>query len=169
MRGWTGNGPPFSFAAEKEAGSFVAVKLQVIRKFLWLALLLCALFAAWSWFRPYAWNVDPGARCKVMGVEVKPDQSYFWLTAHLRMNSGESHDLRKPMVLLTASGDVVEPADTTFGGTVEHGTTDIWLKFWLESDQIIGPLSLRVHDGVLSIKSKRGAPAGAGFFVTHHW
>jgi hypothetical protein len=147
----------------------VRVKLHNLRKFLWAALLLCAVFAAWSWFRPYAWKIDPAARCKVVGVEVKPDQAYFWVTAHLKVRPGEVHDLGKPVLLVTASGIELEPADTTFGGSETEGTTDIWLKFWLESAQITGPLTLRINDGELRIKSNPGAPPSATCFVTHRW
>ncbi|MEX1113884.1 MAG: hypothetical protein WEB53_01450 [Akkermansiaceae bacterium] len=140
-----------------------------MRKLLWLALLLCSAFAMWSWFRPYAWKVDPAARCKIVGVEVKPDQAYFWVTAHLKVTSGEVHDLRKPVLLVTASGIELEPADTTFGGTEKDGTTDIWLKFWLESRQIADALTLRINDGELSVKFNQGVPTGPAYFVTHRW
>ena len=145
------------------------VKLHNVRKFLWLALLLCSAFAAWSWFRPYAWKVDPAARCKIVGVEVKPDHAYFWVTAHLKVNPGEEHDLRKPVLLVTASGIELEPADTTFGGTGKAGTTDIWLKFWLESRQIADSLTLRINDGELSVKHHQGVPPAPAYFVTHRW
>ncbi len=147
----------------------MCVKLQKVRIFLWAALLLCALFAAWSWFRPYAWKVDPAARCTVVGVEVKPDQTYFWVTAHLKVRPGEVHDLEKPVRLVTASGIELEPAATTFGGSQTQGTTDIWLKFWLESAQLSGPLTLRINDGQLSIKANPGVPPNAAYFVTHRW
>ena len=104
FRGGSETTRPFSFAAGWQAGSSVRVKLHNLRKFLWAALLLCAVFAAWSWFRPYAWKIDPAARCKVVGVEVKPDQAYFWVTAHLKVRPGEVHDLGKPVLLVTASG-----------------------------------------------------------------
>lgn len=152
-----------------EAGSSVGVKHQNLRKFLWLGLVLSAGFAAWSWLRPYAWKEDPGAGCKVVGVQVTPDHSYFWVEAHLKMNPGVVHDLAKPVVLTTASGVEFQPADTTFGGSEATGTTELWLKFWLESGQMGGPLDLRINDGILSIKANEGIPAKATYFTSNNW
>jgi hypothetical protein len=87
-----------------------------------------------------------------------PDQSFYWLEVHLKMQPGESHDLMKPVSLVTAAGREIEPADTTLGGDKRQGTTDLWFKFWLEPADIEQPLKLRINDGTLVIKSNR-APA----------
>ena len=141
--------------------------------FLWLALLLSSLFALWTWFRPFQWNADPEARFRVVGVHVARDQSYYWVTAHLKVTPGKTHDMQKPVYLLTAGGDRIEPADTTFGGTEGTGTTEIWLKFWLEARQVSDPLRLRLNDGTLSLKAKPGVPEMNEFqskhFTSHHW
>lgn len=130
-------------------------------------------FAAWSWLRPYAWQADPAARCKVVGARVKKDQSFFWLDVHLKVLPAESHDLMKPVHLITAQGRELEPADTTLDGTAGKGTTQIWFKFWLESADLDGPLKLRINDGLLVIRSGSGIPAlgssGAEYFTTHRW
>ena len=148
------------------------VKLQNLRKLLWMALLLSCVFAAWSWFRPYAWNPDPAARCKVIGVQVTRDLSYVWVEAHLKVNPGMVHDLQKP-VSLSVIGRELEPADTTFGGNEATGTTDIWVKFWLEDKDLVGPLTLRLNDGKLIVKANEGAPelgsAKSRYFVSNHW
>lgn len=127
------------------------------------------MFATWSWLRPYAWNEDPAARCKVAGVQVTPDQSYFWVHVHLKMNPGAEHDLRKPVILATGTGVELEPADTTFGGTEGEGTTDLWLKFWLEPAQISNTLDLRINDGNLSIKAGGEIPSKAAYHTSNHW
>lgn len=130
-------------------------------------------FAAWSWLRPYAWQVDPEARCKVAGAQVRKDQSFFWLDVHLKLRPGESHDLMKPVRLITSHGRELEPADTTLGGTAGQGTTELWFKFWLESADLEGPLKLRINNGTLVIKSNSGMPAlgvsDAEYFTTHRW
>ena len=144
------------------------MKLHSLRKFLWGALLLSAAFAAWSWFRPYAWNPDPAAHCNVVGVQVTQDQSYFWLEVHLKVNPGMSHDLQNP-VSLAVTGHLLEPADTTFGSANGQGTTDIWLKFWLERKDIAGPLTLRLNDGTLSIKANDGVPSQSKYYISNHW
>lgn len=130
-------------------------------------------FAAWTWLRPYAWQVDQAARCKVVGAQVKKDQSFFWLDVHLKVVPGESHDLMKPVRLVTSDGRELEPADTTLGGAAGEGTTELWFKFWLESADLEGPLELRINDGSLVIKSNSGLPAlgssGSGSFTTHRW
>jgi len=146
---------------------------RILRGFLVVALLVSAVFAAWSWFRPYAWTVDPAARCKVVGGQVKRDRSNFWLDVHLKVTPGKTHDLLKPVGLRTATGRELEPADTTLAGDQGGGTTDLWLKFWLESADIEGPLTLRINDGVLVIKANSGMPpldrSNLGYFVTQHW
>lgn len=144
-----------------------------LRVLLWVLLGISTLFAAWSWLRPYAWQADPAARCKVVGAQVKKDQSFFWLDVHLKILPGESHDLMKPVRLFTSDGQELEPADTTLGGTAGTGTTELWFKFWLKPADLAGPLKLRINDGSLVIKSNSGIPAlgssGSEYFTTHRW
>jgi hypothetical protein len=143
------------------------------RVFLLGLLGITASFAAWTWLRPYAWQPDPAARCKVAGAQVRQDQSFFWLDVHLKVLPGESHDLMTPVRLVTSNGRELEPADTTLGGMDGKGTTELWFKFWLESADLEGPLKLRINDGTLVVKSSSGLPAlgssGSEYFTTHRW
>jgi hypothetical protein len=143
------------------------------RAFLALAVVISAVFASWSWFRPYSWGADPAARCRVVGTQVKSDRSYFWVDVHLKVLPGQTHDLMKPTRLVTASGREIEPADTTLGGSGDAGTSDLWLKFWLESADAEGPLKLMINDGALIIRSRNGLPSlgsrGIKYFVTANW
>lgn len=108
-----------------------------------------------------------------MGALVKRDRSNYWLDVHLKMRPGQSHDLFRPVRLITSSGREIEPADTTLGGDGESGTTELWFKFWLETSDMQDTLSLRINDGVLSIKNSRGIPAlgssNQEYFPTHNW
>lgn len=104
---------------------------------------------------------------------VTRDRLYFWIHVRLKVNSGETHDLQKPVTLATASGKILEPADTTFAGSDPLVPSDIWLKFWLESADATGPLKLRINDGELMVKSGSGIPEldGETFrnFTTEQW
>jgi hypothetical protein len=79
----------------------------------------------------------------------------------------------KPVRLVTAKGREIEAADVTLVGKKDTGTTDMWFKFWLEAVDLEGPLSLRINDGSLSVKSKSGMPAlGSSkeeFFPNNQW
>jgi len=123
-----------------------------------VALVVCAGFAAWSLMRPYQWRPDPDARCTMVAAQVRVDRSYFWLDLHLKVAENQSHDLMKPVRLLS-SGREIEPADTTMGGTPAEGTTDLWFKFWLEPHDFEGPLELKINDGVLRVRSGAGIPS----------
>jgi hypothetical protein len=151
----------------------VRVKRPTLRFLLVLALLVSAGFAAWSWLRPYAWRVDPAARCKVVGVQVIKDRSFFWLDVHLKITPGQTHDMLKPVRLSTSAGREVEPADTTLAGTPDRGASELWFKFWLESADLDGPLDLRINDGSLVIKSNTGIPApgraNLAYFTSSRW
>jgi len=146
---------------------------QNIRIILVVTLLVSSAFAVWSWFRPYAWNVDPAAACKVVGCQVKKDQAYFWVDVHLKVTEGRTHDLLKPVRLLAGADREIEPADTTMAGDDGTGTTDLWFKFWLETADLQQPLILRVNDGSLMIKADPGIPqlgrADLKYFTTQHW
>lgn len=146
---------------------------QNIRIILVVALLASSAFAAWSWFRPYAWNIDPAAACKVIGCQVKKDQAYFWVDVHLKVTAGCTHDLMKPVRLRTNSGREIEPANTTMVGDDGNGTTDLWFKFWLETAELQEPLTLHINDGSLMIKAAPGIPqlgrADLKYFTTQHW
>jgi len=163
----------FSFYSRGKNESSAPVNPQRVRNYFRVALVLLTAFALWGWFRPYAWRPDPAARCKVAGVEVSRDGSYFWINVHLKVHDGQEHDLQKPVFLKIEGAGNLTPADTIFGGSKSHGTTDIWLKFWAEAADVAKPLSLRINDGSLRIKSSLGTPllgdAESLHFTTHSW
>lgn len=138
-----------------------------------VCLLVSASFAAWAWFRPYAWHPDPGARCEIQETLVTRDQAFFWLNVHLTVNPGMTHDLQKPVRLLTSNGVAHEPADSTFVGEDPQHTTEIWFKFWLEPTDLAGPLSLGINDGKLVVKTGSGVPdlgsSNSVNFTSNHW
>ncbi len=144
-----------------------------LRVFLVVALVVSALFAAWTWLRPYEFRPDSGARCTVVGTQVKKDFKNYWVDVHLKVNSGATHDLMKPVRLVTAAGREIEPADTTLAGDPKRGTTDIWFKFWLEIPDMGDTLALRMNDGALAIRKTRGIPRlgpnNVAFFPTCRW
>jgi hypothetical protein len=149
------------------------VKRRILHYSLLVLLAASAVFAAWNWFRPYSWSSDPAARCKVVETLVTQDHSYFWVNVHLKVNPGEAHDLQKPVRLVTARGTQLEPADTTLAGDNLQSTTEIWLKFWLQTEDLQGPLTLRLNGGELTVKSSDGLPdlgtASYRNFTTQHW
>lgn len=138
-----------------------------------VCLLVSAAFAAWAWFRPYAWNPDSAARSEVVETLVTRDQSFYWVNVHLKLNPGMTHDLQKPVRLETAAGKMIEPADTTFGALAGQETTDIWLKFWLDSADLTNSLTLHLNDGKLLVKASDGVPelehSEFRNFTTNQW
>lgn len=84
-----------------------------------------------------------------------------------------THDLQKPVWLKTGNGKKLEPADTTFSGKEEQVTTDIWFKFWLESADLDGDLTIHLNDGKLIVKANKGTPQLGSSkyrnFTTNHW
>lgn len=151
----------------------MAVTRRLLRYSLIVVLTVSTLFAAWAWFRPYEWSSDPAARCKVVAALVTRDKDYRWLDIHLKVNSGQEHDMMKPVRLELAGGQTLEAADTTFVGTPEQKTTDIWLKFWLEEKDLAGPVTLHLNDGKLVIKKSSGIPqlgnSVSRNFTTNQW
>lgn len=149
------------------------MKRSLFRKFLLLLLVGSALFAAAVWFLPYEWRPDPGARFKISAAQVKRDRSSYWLNLHLKRSGEEEHDLRKPVRMILADGRELEPADTTFAGEMGPGTTAIWFRFWIEEDDLKGPLVLHINDGSLKVKSSTGVPSIASgsmrTFSNHRW
>lgn len=121
-------------------------------------LLASAAFAAWSWLKPYAWNPDPAARCIILETLVSRDHSFFWVDVHLRLHPESTHDLQKPVLLETAAGNKLEPADTTFGGIEGREPNEIWFRFWVEPKDLAGPVHLVLNDGRLSVKSNHSIP-----------
>lgn len=138
-----------------------------------VCLVAATAFAVWAWFRPYSWQSDPAARCKIVETMVTRDRSYFWVHVRLQVNPGETHDLQKPVTMTTASGKILEPADTTFAGKNPLVPSDIWLKFWVESTDATGPLKLRINDGELVVRAGSGVPElnGDSFrnFTSQQW
>jgi hypothetical protein len=157
----------------RQSGSSKGVPRRILRYSLIASLLAATVFAAWSWFRPYAWSSDAAARCDVVEVLVTRDQSFYWLNVHLKVNPGMSHDLEKRVRLEVSPEVYLEPADTTLVGKDGQAIDEIWFKFWLESAQLKGPLALHLNDGKLSIKSTSGMPdlgsPGYRNFVTNQW
>ncbi len=164
---------PFSFAAQPPNRSSADVKRQILRYSLLACLLTSAAFAAWTWLRPYAWQPDPAARCKILETLVTRDHAFFWVNIHLKVNPGMMHDLQAPITLATSSGAKHQPADTTFVGSDPLKPEEIWYKFWLEPADLVGKLTLEINAGKLLVKSLSSTPdlAPAAFrnFTTHHW
>jgi hypothetical protein len=149
------------------------VKIAHLRVLMIVALIGSAGFAAWSWMRPYAWSVDSKARCRIAGVQVKRDLSNYWLDLHLKLNEGMDHDLSKPVRLITASGKEYNADDTTLSGDKGRPITEIWLKFWLDAADFVGPLKLRINEGELDVRTGTGVPpldsSEIRYFPTHKW
>jgi hypothetical protein len=149
------------------------VKRWNLRYILAVCLLVSASFAAWAWLRPYSWRSDPAARCEIQETLLTRDQAFFWLNLHLKVNPGMTHDLQKPVRLLTSNGVAHEPADSTFLGEDGQLAKEIWFKFWLEPADLTGPLSLAINDGKLVVKAGNGAPdpgsSNSINFTSDHW
>ena len=153
------------------SGLSTGVNRVRVQKILVLAVLGAACFAAWAWLRPYAWQVDSAARCKIEGVEVFEDHGYYWVEVFLKTNEDEGFDPTRALKLETAAGREIAPAD--FHYAAQAGSERPRLKFWLESADLAGRLELRINDGKLVLKSNEGLPriarAGNRRFTTHYW
>jgi hypothetical protein len=158
--------------APREA-SLAGVMRERRRMVLIGALLCSTAFAAWTWWRPYAWQVDPSARCHLEAAQVRSDRGFYWLDLHVQVAPGATHDLMKPVRLITGSGRTLEPADTTLGGGPDKETSDLWFKFWLEPSDFDGPMKLQINDGSLIVRSGAEIPSlgssNLEVFTTHNW
>ena len=134
------------------------MKHSWFRKFLSALLVVSVLFAAAGWLFPCEWKPDEGARFKIAATQVKRDRSYYWVTVHLRKNGGKNHDMEKPVRLVLADSREEMPADTTFAGGQADGTSEIWFRFWVKEADLGGPLSLKLNDGTLTVKTSQGVP-----------
>lgn len=130
-------------------------------------------FALWSWLRPYEWNPDPAAKAEIVGVELRRDHSYYWLTVHVRAKGGASLNLSRPARLVVRKEVDLPLADTRLKGDAESGFREAWFQFWLESNHVSGPLRLGLQDGSLSVKSSGEMPdlshGKARHYTTQRW
>ena len=163
----------FSFAERVRLGSVGGVQTRAGRWVLAGMLVFSAAFAAWTWLRPYEWGPDPKAKAEIVGVELRRDHSYYWLTVHVRAKGDEPLDLSVPTRLVVRKEGDVQPADTRVGGAPESGFREAWFQFWLESGQVSGPLTLGLQGGSLSVKSSGEMPKLANgtsrHYTTHRW
>jgi hypothetical protein len=142
-----------------------------------IALILCfalaVAFAGWGWIRPYAWRPAPEARAQIVAAMVTRDTSFYWVHVHLKINPGERHDLEKPVWLETGTGVRHRPADTKFASIQGKEPQELWFKFWLEPQDLAGPLDLLLNDGRLSVKTGSEMPvlksSTARNFTTNQW
>ncbi len=146
---------------------------SLLRLFLFIGLLLASSFAAWVWLRPYTWQTDPAARATITETLVTRDRSNYWVNVHLKVKSGQRHDMQKPVSLI-ASGKPLVPAESTFGSSSGQQETDeIWLRFWLDAAELQGPLTLQINDGKLEVKATDGVPdlkdGAFANFTTSRW
>jgi len=149
------------------------VTRQRFRFFLALMLVASVVFTVWSWTRPYEWRADPAARAKIVAASLQQDHSYHWLDIRLKIRPGMEHDLQLPLFLETASRPHVEAADTTLAGNVDRAIDELFLRFWLESGDLDGPIKLYLNEGTLSVRSGTGVPKmdrdGRKHFQTRNW
>jgi len=134
----------------------------------------CLAAVLWLWFlRPYARNPDPGARATIRFTRIERDHGFFWLDVYLRIRPGDEHDLLKPVRLVTAAEREVEPAETTLEGSPERRIDALSIRFWLEEEDLEGPLRIRLNDGELVVRDDHGVPAipsgEAVFRQTSRW
>ena len=84
-----------------------------------------------------------------------------------------THDLQKPVHLATSAGKQFDSADTTISGSDGQGTTDIWLKFWLDAADLTHPLTQQINVGKLRVKASEGVPnlgnSAYRNFTTDQW
>ena len=158
-------------------GSPVAVSRKKVRSILVGLLIVSAAFAAWAWLRPYEWSADSGAACRITGCQVVQDHSNYWVNLQLKVNRGAKHDDKIPVKLITSSGREIT-GDVTLVSEGAKGEEDkqvreIWLKFWLEKEDLKGALKLKINKGKLSVRKGSGEPAlgaeGSRFFSSHGW
>jgi hypothetical protein len=135
------------------------MKRQVMRFFLALGLAVSTVFLGMLWTSKYESSPDPKARFEIQAIRLKQDKGYVWLEAHLKKNGKKDHDLKQPVRLVTADGVKHEPADSSFAGTPEKGFTEIWFKFWLETEALKGEINLEMNGGALKIKNSKSIPA----------
>jgi hypothetical protein len=135
-----------------------SMKRPLLRLLIAALLVAVTFFAVKLWTGKYARDPDPRARYRIEAARLESDRSYKWLEIHLRKNGDKDHDMLLPVRLVTADGKEHEPADTTFGGGPEKGFTDIWFKFWLEDEALVGEIDLRMNGGTLRVKTNEGAP-----------
>lgn len=134
------------------------MKRQLIRFSLALMLVLLTALGAWLVSRPYSVDWDPKARYKIEAVQVRRDNGYYWVEAHLKKKGEKDHDLRRPVRLVLADGRELEPADSTFAGSAKTGTTEIWFKFWIQEKDLKGPMALLLNGAELEVKTHDGLP-----------
>ncbi len=138
-----------------------------------LMLVVATGFAAWAWFRPYAWNVDEHAGCEVVGVQVREDHGYFWVEPRLRASAGARFDLTKPIRLTTKAGTELESYGTTLGGEKGQEPDELWLLFWASKEDLKNEMNLKINGGQLVLKSSHGVPEpgtqGSAYFTSHNW
>lgn len=132
------------------------------------ALLLAIGFAAWQNFRPYQWGAPEAALYRIDYAEAKPDGNFWWVNLRLSRSGDQNHDFMKPTRLVTASGRELEPADTATEGTyTEAAITGMFLRFWVETGDMTGPLDLKLNDGKLSVRTGTGLPETGGAAKIH--
>ena len=139
--------------------AMAAMKRPLLRLLIAALLVALTFLAVNLWTGKYDGDPDPRAGFRIEASSLKRDGTYAWLEIHLRKSGEEEHDMLKPVFLVTADGTEHEPADTTFAGAPGKGFTDIWFKFWLESDDLDGEIDLRMNGGTLRVKTNEGAPA----------
>jgi hypothetical protein len=149
------------------------MKRQGLRFFLAVGLVVSTLFLGMLIMGSYESSPDPKARFEIQAIRLKQDKGYVWLEAHLKKNGKKDHDLKQPVRLVTADGVKHEPADSSFAGTPEKGFTEIWFKFWLETEALKGEINLEMNGGALKIKSSKPLPVlGSGnetVFKSSNW
>lgn len=94
----------------------------------------------------------------MQSARLKRDLSYHWLDLHLEARDGVVPDLRQPALLLTANGRMIAPADITMDGAWGREVRGLWLKFWLEPNDLDGPLRLKIMGAELRVREGRGTP-----------
>lgn len=140
------------------------------RRKILLGLLIPTLaVAAWQWFlRPYEWNPDPAAGCRIEFARLQRDLSYHWLELRLQVTDPEKFAIDADLALETAAGNDRKPAGLSLEGSgikdLDPGdpalaaTEAAAIKFWLEPGDLDGPLALRINGARLQVRDQSAPP-----------
>ena len=139
-----------------------------------LALLL-AIAASWALHRltrPYDPGSPPVDGTRVTGASLTRDRSFHWLAVEL--DGGIPADGMPPAIRLRDSDGVLhDSAEWQRPAAGGSGETRGTLRFWLDSRQLAGTLTLELPGGSLAVKRSTGIPPVADGrtrrFRTSNW
>lgn len=114
-------------------------------------------YPAWLALRPYSSQSSDSDRAEISQAKLTRDESFFWLDLQLQ-GKKSLIEIDYPIFLIGTRDIQIDVAETIIHRRPDQSINTIKFKFWLDRDELSGPLSLQFGADNLEVRTRSLIP-----------